>query len=510
MERKPGCFELDDACEIVAQDDLHEKALQLKAIVSPATGIDLKLVAASSCAPGIALELDTALAHLGPEGYQLDVSADGIRICAQERAGIFYGIQTLRQLLPSDIASSERVTGTKWTVPCVAIVDSPRFSWRGFMLDEGRYFKGMPVVKSLMDEMSHLKMNMFHWHLTDDQGWRIEIKKYPLLTEVGSKRSDSQIGGWKSVKRAGEPHEGFYTQEEIKEIVRYAADRHITVVPEISMPMHSGAAVQCYPEWGTTGENFMGVPTYFGTTYHGFNPASEKVFAVISDILDEVASLFPSKIIHTGGDEAHFDCWYECPEVQEVMKREGLKTMPEVQYYFTRRVAEILENKGRVMMGWGEITGDHLDVPLEGQPLDTDKELLPKGTVVHFWKGDPTLAIRAAEQGYHIVNAFNGETYLDYIGMPLSKAYGFDPILRGLDEQYRDRILGSSCQMWSEWTPTVESMERLVYPRLAAYADVGWTPLEQKDEFGIFVERVHAQLERWNRQGIPYGDIVND
>ncbi len=284
--------------------------------------------------------------------YRLEVNKKGILISAANEQGIFYGLQTLRQL----VSQQQGIN-----LAYVSITDAPRFGWRAYMLDEGRYFQGMNQVKKLLDEMARLKMNVFHWHLVDDQGWRIEIKKYPLLTEVGSKRKTTQVGPrkWDSPIQSGEPHEGYYTQEEIKEIIAYAEERFITVVPEIEMPGHSSAAIAAYPWIGSSGKQIE-VPINFGVSEDIFNVADPKVYDFLTDVLDEVMALFPSKVIHIGGDEAKYDHWENSEEIRAYMKKHNLPTFADLQVDFTNRISNYIESKGRKMMGWNEILGKNV------------------------------------------------------------------------------------------------------------------------------------------------------
>ncbi|MCK4959802.1 MAG: beta-N-acetylhexosaminidase [Planctomycetes bacterium] len=483
----------------------RQPAEMLASYVRPATGFALPVKKAKKAGDNV-IFLTMSGSDPGRECYELKVTGDRVVLKAGHPAGLFYAGQSVRHLLPVEIFARDRAAGIDWEIAPVRITDSPRFSWRAFMLDESRHFKGMDVVKSLLDQMAGLKMNVFHWHLVDDQGWRIEIKKYPKLTEIGSKRADTQIGGWKSEERSGVPHEGFYTQEQIKEIVQYAADRHITIVPEIEMPGHASAAIAAYPELGTKGEQIE-VPVKFGKHFNCFNAADENVYRILSEILDEVVALFPGEVIHIGGDEVRFNVWRESDEIKGLMEREGLKTLADVQTYFTNRMSHIIERKGRRMMGWNEILGHDLHGFLkDGQTAEA--ATLSTNAIIHFWKGSSDLARQAAEKGHEVVNSWHSYTYLDYgyNKTSLEKAYGFDPIPEGLDARYHKAIKGLGCQMWGEWIPTVESMEKKVYPRLAAYAEVGWTAADGKD-YEDFVERMKGQFRRWDIQGIEYGVV---
>ena len=286
-----------------------------------------------------------------PEGYRLTVNEQGIRIEGSTPQGVFYGLQTFRQLITTHQGQIR--------IPYVVIDDAPAFKWRSFMLDDGRAFKGMKEVKQLLDEMAILKMNTFHWHLTEDQGWRIEIKKYPLLTEIGAHRDSTQLNWYESKVFDGKPFDGYYTQREIKEIVSYARNLHITVVPEIEMPGHASAAIAAYPWLGSTDEKIK-VPCTFGVKNSAFNVADPRTRTFLKDVLDEVMELFPSRIIHIGGDEVRQEQWNNSSEVRTFMKEKGLNSAAELQMWFTNHIASYLKSKGRIMMGWNDITGDKL------------------------------------------------------------------------------------------------------------------------------------------------------
>ena len=436
------------------------------------------------------------------EQYDLVIAKKGIQIVASDNTGWFYGLQSLLQLFPSFADSSDNSSSVN--IPEVIIRDAPRFPWRAFLLDEARYFKGMDQVKMLLDEMALLKMNVFHWHLVDDQGWRIEIKKYPLLTEIGSKRKSSQIGPlkWQSPVQSAEPHEGFYTQEEIKEIVNYAKERHITIVPEIEMPGHSTAAIASYSWLGTTKEKIE-MPIRFESK-DVYDVSDPNVVRFLTDVLDEIMDLFPSEVIHIGGDEVNYKHWKESKSVQEYMKANNLKTPGELQMSFTNYISQYLQSKGRRMMGWNEIMGQSLHDYQDESDARSDQQLA-RETIVHFWLGDLTLATQAASNGYDIVNSLHTETYLDYDynSIPLSRAYAFNPIPAGLDPKYHDKVIGLGCQMWGEWIPTRGNMHFMVFPRIAAYAEVGWTEMKNKD-FDNFKLALLKFKKHWEQEGIYY------
>ncbi len=442
--------------------------------------------------------------RLGEEGYTLQINKSGIKISAATSNGNFYGIQSLRQLLP---VQKEENAEYPLTIPCLLIEDKPRFSWRAFMLDEARHFKGMEVVKKLLDQMALHKMNVYHWHVADDQGWRIEIEKYPNLTEIGSKRADTQIGGWDSDQYSGQSHEGFYTQDQIREIVQYATERHIIIVPEIEMPGHASAAIASYPWLGASG-NKIEVSVRFGKHFDIFNVADPEVEQFLRDVLLEVIDLFPSKFIHIGGDEVKYNQWKESKQIQIFMEEEGLITPADLQIHFTNKISNFIESQGRRMMGWNEILGGHVLHAYQSVEDTKVSQNLAKNAIIHFWKGDLKLAEDAILRGYDIVNSYHVFTYLDYTyeDIPLQKAYNFDPIPEGLDSTLHAKVLGLGCQMWGEWIPTVESMEYQVYPRLSAYAEVGWTDNDMKD-FNDFSYRLETMKNRWENLGIQFARL---
>uniref|UniRef100_UPI0032174B90 beta-N-acetylhexosaminidase n=1 Tax=uncultured Draconibacterium sp. TaxID=1573823 RepID=UPI0032174B90 len=434
--------------------------------------------------------------NLGEEGYRLTAKKKTITIEANGEKGQFYGIQTLLQM----------VNGA--TVAAVEIEDVPAFGWRAYMLDESRYFHGETFVKQVLDQMAKLKMNVFHWHLVDDAGWRIEIKKYPLLTEVGGTRSDSEIETWKSGKTAGVPHSGFYTQDQIRDIVKYAAERNITIVPEFEMPGHSSAAIAAYTWLGTAGKD-IDVPVKFGRHYDNYDVTKPEVEQFVKDVLNELFELFPSEVIHIGGDEVGYKVWEESKHVQKYMKENGINTPADLQIAFTNKISKFIESKGRRMMGWNEIMGINIHKGFEEKKHDKEAETeLAKNVVVHFWKGDIKLITDAAQKGYSIVNSLHSNTYLDYTykNINLEKAYSFNPIPADLDEKYHKNIFGLGCQMWSEWTPTNKDVERQTYPRIAAYAETGWTKKENKD-YARFRKSMDNLTKSWDGLNINYGPL---
>lgn len=441
----------------------------------------------------IVLLVDKKLSTTEADAYVIDATAEKVIIKARSAKGVFYGIQTLRQSLKkrNGLLSLQKST----------VIDHPAFSWRAFMLDEGRYFKGKQVVKNLLDRMAELKMNVFHWHLVDDQGWRIEIKKYPRLTEVGAFRDSSEINHFHSNIYDGKPHGGFYTQEDIKEIVEYAAKRHITIVPEIEMPGHASAAIAAYPWLGTSGKEIK-VPCYFGVHYNAFNVADPRVIGFLHDVLNEVMALFPSSVIHIGGDELRYDAWKASDMVQKYMQDKGIASPAGLQVHFTNAISEYLASHNRRMMGWNEITGAQVnDYQRDGSGAADQK--LSEKSVVHFWNGNPRIIKETIEKGYSVVNSYHSYTYLDYSydQIPLKSAYAFNPVPEGITEVQKEKILGLGCQMWGEFIPTIESMNNKVFPRIAAYAETGWTESANKN-YERFLKSLEKMTAHWQRYGI--------
>jgi hexosaminidase len=427
------------------------------------------------------------------EAYRLEVAAPaarrGIVATARHGKGLRYALQTLRQLPVR--------TGTgKVSLPGCVITDSPAFPWRAFMLDESRHFCGTFLVRTLLDEMARLKMNVFHWHLVDDPGWRIEIKKYPRLTTVGSKRdfSNRELSPEQWDERF--PQRSYYTQEEIADIVRYASVRGIDVVPEIEMPGHASASIYAYPKLGATSKR--SAEPIWGDIYDVTDPEVEKF---LQDVLDEVIALFPSKIVHIGGDEVDYTHWKNSQEIVTFMGKNGISTFADLQIWSINRFSRYLTSKGCTMMGWNEITGDN--VRGEAHFTAGQSERLAPGTIVHFWDGNTSLANSAIDKGYKIVNSYRFFTYLDYPYemIPLEKAYSFDPVPEGIAPEDRDKVLGLGCQMWGEFRPNSVKLFYQTFPRLAAYAECGWTPAADKN-YDDFRARFVRLEEIWKMKGL--------
>lgn len=496
VHAKQGFFELTSRTMILADQQTQSLGLQLSSMLAPATGFECAVKKQNKNASNtILLVLSPDLKDMGQEGYKINVNKEWIQIEAPEKAGIFYGMQTLMQLLPVQIFQSAVAEGVRWNIPCVDIEDEPRFQWRGMHLDVSRHFMPIEFVKKFIELMAFHKMNVFHWHLTDDQGWRIEIKKYPKLTGIGAWRKETVIG-WNSAKYDGKPHGGFYTQDEIREIVEYAKQRHITVVPEIEMPGHSMAALAAYPELSCTGGPFE-VRRTWGIEKEVYCAGNDQTFQFLQDVLDEVLQLFPSPYIHIGGDECPKVRWKECAKCQARIKSEDLKDEHELQSWFIKRMEKYLNSHGRRLIGWDEI--------LEGG-------LAPNAAVMS-WRGEKG-GIAAAQAGHDVVMTPLRYTYLNLppsdheaepwghrnhgLGLlPLDEVYGYNPVPEILTMEQRHHILGVQAQLWTEYIPTPKSVEYLAFPRTCALAEVAWTPQEKRnwDDFSQRLARHYARLD---------------
>ncbi|MCE5185785.1 MAG: beta-N-acetylhexosaminidase [Planctomycetaceae bacterium] len=498
LEVKPGLFALNSKTVIFADPSTMSLGKRLSETLAPATGFTLPVKKVGrKMVNGIVLSIDPELEDVGQEGYVLTATPNLVKIEAAQEAGIFYGIQTLRQLLPTDIYKQSVVNGVKWVVPCVEIKDVPRFPWRGMHLDVCRHYMPAEFVKKYIDLLALHKMNVFHWHLTDDQGWRIEIKKYPALTEIGAWRKETVVGR-NTGKYDGQPHGGFYTQDQIRDIMEYARQRYVTIVPEIEMPGHALGALAAYPDLSCTGGPFE-VMRQWGVFSDVFCAGNDKVFVFLQDVLDEVLELFPSQFIHVGGDECPKARWQNCAKCQARIKAEGLTDEQELQSWFVKRMEKYLANRGRRLIGWDEI--------LEGG--------LAPGATVMSWRGEAG-GIAAAKSGHDVVMASNSHLYFDYyqsdpageplgIGgyVPLELVYGYNPVPAILAENEQKHILGVQAQIWAEYISTPEHAEYMAYPRACALSEIAWTPLSEKD-YTDFYRRLTAHTKRLTALNVNY------
>jgi hexosaminidase len=453
---------------------------------------------------GKVLLLLTDTLQLGTEGYDLNIQNEGIRLLAKTPAGLFYGVQTLLQCLPPAVYQRSIYKGPV-KIAAVRIRDEPRYSYRGLHLDCGRHFFDVAFIKKYIDLMAAHKFNTFHWHLTEDQGWRIEIKKYPRLTSVGAWRRETVVGhaSTEPVSYDGTPHGGFYTQDEIKGVVKYAADRFITIVPEIEMPGHARAAIAAYPELSCTDQP-MDVASTWGVFDDVFCP-EETTFDFLEDVLTEVIALFPGKYIHIGGDECPKVSWENSEFCQQIMRARGLKDEHELQSYFIQRIEKFLNSKGKILIGWDEI--------LEGG--------LAPNAVVMSWRGIDG-GIAAARQKHQVIMTPTTAVYLDYyqgepgreplgIGgyLPIEKVYAYEPDPVELTAEEQGYILGVQANVWTEYMKTSSHVEYMTWPRACAVAELGWTKDKRKD-FPDFQRRLIGHLPRLQAMKVNYGKAFLD
>lgn len=471
--------------------ELQMVAKRLSARLSAATGLSIPVTAQTggkTPADAIILAL-VENSNLGPEGYRVNVTKKAIHIEASAPAGVFYGVQTLYQLMPVEVEKAQASSGVVWSVPCLRIEDKPRFGWRGMHLDVGRHFFLKDSVKRYIDLIASYKMNTFHWHLTDDQGWRIEIKKYPKLTSVGAWRRESMLDCT--------PHGGFYSQDDVKEIVAYAKERFITVVPEIEMPGHALAALAAYPELSCSGGPFK-VGTEWGVINDVFCAGNEKTFQFLEDVISEVAALFPGQFFHIGGDECPKLRWSNCKRCQDRMAANGLKNEQELQSYLVKRIEKVLENQGKRLVGWDEI--------LEGG-------IAPRATVMS-WRGIAG-GIEAAKSGHDVVMTPTTYCYFDYyqgvagepkaIGgfLPIDSVYSYEPIPSELNAEQAKCILGAQGNVWTEWIPNYRQVEYMATTRMIALSEVVWSAKSQRD-FKDFMQRMTPHYQRLGYRDINF------
>ncbi|MDR3217594.1 MAG: beta-N-acetylhexosaminidase [Dysgonamonadaceae bacterium] len=490
----PGQFTFDSATQLVLTDDspeMQDAVAVFNRLLRRAANFSLQITHSPVATNAIICKLNSAIPN--PEGYKLSVQKNLITLEGKTPQGIFYGMQTLRQLLPYQIERTY-ISNIAWTIPCVEIEDEPRFVHRGLMLDVSRHFMPKEFVYKFIDMLAYHKMNTFHWHLTEDQGWRIEITKYPKLTQIGAFRHKTLVGKYAAVGHRqwdNTTYGGFYTQKDIKDVIAYAKKKFITIIPEIEMPGHAIAAMAAYPELSCSGGPFE-VEGLWGVFNDIFCP-KEKTFEFLQDVLSEVADLFPSQYIHIGGDEAPKLRWKNCAHCQALIKKEGLKDEHELQSYFIKRIEKFVESKGKRIIGWDEI--------LEGG-------LAPNATVMS-WRGEEG-GIAAAKQHHDVIMSPNTYAYLDYyqadpkteplaIGnyIPLWKTYSYNPVPAVLTPEESKHILGMQGNIWTEYLLTPSNVEYMAFPRGAAIAETGWSP-QSKKNYNDFKTRIIAQFKRYD------------
>ena len=525
MERLVGEFKLSPATRILTEPVSVPAADFLANRLRQSTGYRLKVSGkakpAAQISEGILLTTNGAAASLGAEGYELIVATNSVVIRAPTQAGLFYGAQTLLQLLPPEIFSAHVVRRAEWPADCVRITDWPRFPWRGLMLDVSRHFYAKAEVEKILDDLALFKLNTFHWHLADDQGWRIEIKKYPMLTQVGGWRTQSVLTppnkkagalesgnahpAWAAVDASAfgtdGRYGGFYTQADVREVVAYAAARHITIVPEIEMPGHCIAALAAYPQFGCPGGSYS-TDISAGVNAGVYCAGQDETFVFLDEVLAEVANLFPGKYIHIGGDEvsakAKKETWGNCAFCQARIKAEGLKNEDELQGWFIRRVEKIVNAHGKAMIGWSEI--------LQGG--------LAQNSAVMAWIGG---AVEAAGTGHDVVMTPKENCYLDYyqstnhatephaIGgfVPLEKVYAFEPVPATLAPEFQPHILGGQCNLWTEYIASLPHVEYMLFPRACALAEATWSAKDARN-FDDFLRRLKTGDQRLTQMGVNY------
>src|SRR5947209_10676657 len=490
VELRSGAFTVSNGTGIAASGP---DAVNAAHLLAERVAVDRGLSLSQSSRGAIRIELDRSIK--GDEAYRLTVDAQGIRIAAAANSGLIHGAMTLAQLLSPDTLFGQPVT-----VPALRIDDAPRFRWRGYMADVARHFQPVEALKKTIDQMAALKLNMLHLHLTDDQGWRVEIKRYPELTRIGAWRTEPSAGGGAPPKRYG----GYYTQAELKDLVAYAAQRGITIIPEIDLPGHAQAIVASYPELGVFGDR----PEVSGDW--GINPylidPGPRGGEFVKNVLDEIMAIFPAPYIHLGGDEAIKDQWERSPRVQALMKERGIKSENAVQSYLVHQFADYLRAHGRRLIGWDEI--------LEGGGL-------PPSAVVMSWQGEKG-AVEASKQGHDVVLSPAPTLYLDNIqswipdepparaadpAITLETVYKYDAMPAEIAPANRSHVLGAQMNAWSEYLVTPERVQWATFPRLAAFAEGVWSPTSARD-FGGFLDRLEPQLARWRREGVLAADTA--
>ena len=473
-----------------ANEKMHRTADFLATFIKEMTGTEVRVSDKEKGSNAIILAVDTTMTH--PEGYKLEITPEKVLLTGGSEAGVFYRTQTIHKALP--ILKDGKVAAA---LPAGTVTDFPRFRYRGFMIDVGRHFFPVSYLKQMIDLMALHNINYFHWHLTEDQGWRIEIKKYPKLTEIGSRR-DSTIIDWETKKFDGKPHSGFYTQDEAREIVRYAADRFITVVPEIDLPGHTTAALASYPELGCTGGPYK-VLCSFGVFPDVLCVGNEQTLQFTKDVLDEIMDIFPSEYIHIGGDECPKSRWEKCPKCQAKIKELGIKALPkhskenQLQTYFMSELEKEINAHGRRMLGWDEV--------LEGG-------LTPNSTIMS-WRGIQG-GIEAARQHHDVIMTpiqrlyFSNPRINKMTGFEwMNRVYNFEPVPAELTDAEKKFVIGTQGCIWTEWTADSTKMEWQILPRMAALSEIQWTLPEHKN-FDRFMERLPEMLKIYSDLGYDY------
>lgn len=516
VESQQKGFSINTQTRIVIENDsLRSAAVFFNDYLEKYLQFKLTITSVKPTENYISLSVNTSINKFD-DAYELGVSSQSISLIGTSNRGVFYGVQTLIQLLPVTKAAT-------LTIPAVMVTDYPRFAYRGMHLDVSRHFFDVDFIKKYIDYLAMRKMNYFHWHLTDDHGWRIEIKKYPKLTEIGAWRNGSIIGLWPGkgnenikyqvlpndvkitpanavIKTDGIRHGGYYTQEEIKEVIRYAADRYVTIIPEIEMPAHSMAALAAYPEFGTEPNKPYKVAETWGmmNKYNNVFQPNDKTFSFLEDVLTEVMNLFPSQYIHIGGDEASKIWWKQSSETQKIMKEKGIKDEVALQSYFIHRIEKFVNSKGKTIIGWDEI--------LDGG--------LAPNAVVMSWRGEKG-GIAAAKVKQKVVMSPEEKLYLNHKQfmkedslaankfLPLETVYNYEPVPAELNAEQAKYIWGAQGNLWSEYIANPAKVEYMLFPRMDALSEIQWSQKEQKN-YADFLNRLKTQFKRYDLMGITY------
>jgi hexosaminidase len=512
MTKQTGTYVLPKVITIGGADKLTAGYLRQK--ISTATGYAVNIAEGAAAADIQLLLNSTASSTLGKEGYQLSVTPQNIIIKANQPAGLFYGVQTLLQLLPKEIESKEVVKDFNWTVPAVEITDYPRFGWRGLMLDVSRHFFTKEEVKHYIDEMARYKYNLLHWHLTDDEGWRIEIKSLPKLTSVGAwnVKREGRFGDFAEIK-PDEPRDygGFYTQEDIKEVVQYAKEHFVEVLPEVDVPGHSLAAITAYPELSCSGgvknhgvgsgEKLKEWGTHTALVDDNLCPANENVYVFMDKVITELAQLFPFEYIHVGGDETFKTFWNQSDAVKALMKKEGLKNMEQVQGYFENRLEKIVNSKKKKMMGWDEI--------LEAGVSPT--------AAIMSWRGTKG-GVEASNKGHEVVMSPTTYAYIDYMqsdeimepnvyaSLRVSKTYSYEPVSEGINAKL---VKGIQANLWTEQIYNYRQVQYMTWPRAFAISEIAWSPADKKN-WNNFVGKMEDHFKRFDVSEWKYATSMYD
>ena len=500
LQQEEGVFTLEKTTPVYV--DAGDSSLLrtigfLNERLEKAAGFSLKVIQDDPLRHGQEKGIFLLDAELSKEAYNLEITPGRVLIEYGDGAGAFYAVQTILQLLPTEIFAESRQRGVRWELPCCAIEDAPRFPYRGMHLDCCLHFFSVDFLKKYIDVMALHKVNRFHWHLTEDQGWRLEIKKYPLLTEKGQWRKETVIGSLSSGFYDGKPYGGYYTQDEVRELVRYASERYVTIIPEIELPGHALAAIACYPELSCGLEDHYETATRWGIFKQVYCP-KEETFKFLEDVFDEVFELFPTELVHIGGDECPKTSWKKCPHCQSLIKKLGLKDEFELQSWFIQRMEKYINSKGHQIIGWDEI--------LQGG-------LAPNAKVMS-WLGEEG-GIKAAQQHHEVVMAPYPKYYLDYwqadpeseplaMGGPttLRTMYEYNPVPEVLTSDERRYIIGVEGCVWTEYMPTPARVEYMAWPRMCAIAEAGWTRADK--DWNRFTRSLELHLGRLDRLGVAY------